>query len=106
MGSLENIKIVFVGFETSVENKENILIVFKKLLEEVPYGAFVQVNLEKVATGFDGRIDVSSMAGEFMSTQSAMTPQDLVEKLYKDLRIQLMEWKSRRFSEVAEEINA
>ncbi len=106
MGNLENVKIACHGFEASAESKENILIVFKKLLDEVPYDAFLQVDLTKVPTGFEGRIEVSSLAGEFMAAQNDMTPQDLVARLAKDLRSQLTEWKSKRFLTEIIQINA
>ena len=97
MRNLENVKLVCEGFEASAESKENILIVFKKLLDEVPYGAFIQVTLKKIATGFEGLISVNSIAGDFISTEIDMTPQDLVNKLFKDLHLQLGIWKSTRF---------
>ena len=98
MGNLENVKIVCIGFLESDEAKENILIVFRKLLEEVPYDAFIEVTLEKIDVGFSGKIHVSSVAGEFASMQIDMTPQSLVNHLYNDIQGQLMTWKSRRFS--------
>ena len=106
MGNLENVKIACHGFEATVESKENILIVFKKLLDEVPYDAFLQVDLTKIPTGFEGRIEVSSLAGEFMAAQIDMTPQDLVARLAKDLRRQLTDWKSKRFSTEIALVNA
>lgn len=106
MGNLENVRIVCVDFEASAETRENVLIIFKNLLDEVPYDAFLEVRLSKIATGFEGRIDVSSIAGEFTSVQTAMTPQDLAGQLAKDLRIQLNQWKSKRFLSAPTEVIA
>lgn len=106
MGNLENVKIVCTGFEPSKEARESIIIVFKKLLEEVPYGAFIHVKLAKTTLGFEGSIDVSSIAGDFAADGSAQTAQALVDKLYNELRLELMDWKSHRFDVVARELNA
>ena len=106
MGNLENVRILCSGFEASAAIKENIMIVFRNLLDEVPYDAFLEVSLSKVDSGFEGRIEVSSIAGEFVSAQADMTPQDLVEKLAADLRLQLTDWKSKRFFTAAREIQA
>lgn len=100
MGNLDNVKLVCLGFDLSIETKENVLIVFKKLLDEVPYDAFIEINLSKIPTGFEGRIAVSSIAGDFMSAQSDLTPQVLVEKLEKNLRKQLAVWRTTRFTNV------
>lgn len=99
MGNLENVKIVCTAFETTPEAKENILIVFKKLLDEAPYGAFLEVHLEKVATGISGRIHISSMGGEFKASAMEMTPQDAADALFTSIRHQLVEWKSTRFTD-------
>ncbi|MBL7545548.1 MAG: hypothetical protein JNL11_17145 [Bdellovibrionaceae bacterium] len=99
MGNLENIKIVCTDFEMSAEAKENILIVFRNLLDEVPYDAFMKVTLSKIDTGISGKLHVSSVAGEFISHQQEMTPQSVVHNLYEDMHAQLIDWKSRRFSE-------
>lgn len=101
MGNLENVKIVCEGFEASSESKENILIVFKKLLDEAPYGAFLEVHLEKIASGISGRIHISSLAGEFKAEAVDMTPQDTVETLFAQIRQQLISWKSTRFADTS-----
>lgn len=101
MGNLENVKIVCEGFEASNETKENILIIFKKLLDEAPYGAFLEVHLEKVASGISGRIHISSLAGEFKASSVDMTPQDTTEALFTDIRQQLIQWKSTRFTDAS-----
>ncbi|GEM_PF-2845605 len=99
MGNLENVKIVCEGFEASSESKENMLVVFKKLLDEAPYGAFLEVHLEKIASGISGRIHISSLAGEFKTNAVDMTPQDTVEVLVAQIRQQLINWKLTRFSD-------
>lgn len=101
MGNLENVKIVCSGFEVTSEAKENILIVFKKLLDEAPYGAFLEVHLNKVAAGISGHIHISSVAGEFKADTVEMTPQDAASALFTQIRHQLIEWKSTRFAENA-----
>lgn len=100
MGNLENVKLICLGFEISAEAKENIRIVFQNLLDEVPYNAFMKVTLSKVETGISGEIQISSIIGEFSSSKVEMTPQAVVQNLYADLHLQLMEWKSRRFVDI------
>jgi hypothetical protein len=99
MGSLENIKIVCAGFEVTAEAKENTIIVFKKLLDEAPYDAFLEINLEKVASGISGRIHISSLGGEFKAATVDMTPQDVVDTLSASIRNQIIEWKTTRFTD-------
>ena len=99
MGNLENIKIAVLGFEAIAETKESIQNIFKKLIDEVPYDAFIQVTLKKITSGYEGQIDISSIAGDFKSLQTEMTPLSLAEKLAKDLRAQLVTWRSKRFVE-------
>tara|TARA_B110001454_G_scaffold106457_1_gene100181 strand:- start:14325 stop:14645 length:321 start_codon:yes stop_codon:yes gene_type:complete len=101
MGNLENVKIVCTGFEVTAEAKENILIVFKKLLDEAPYGAFLEVHLEKVADGISGRIHISSLGGEFKASALEMTPQDAVDALFLTIRNQIVEWKTTRFADTS-----
>lgn len=101
MGSLENIKIVCAGFEVTAEAKENTIIVFKKLLDEAPYGAFLEINLEKVASGISGRIHISSLGGEFKAATIGMTPQDVVDTLSASIRKQIIEWKTTRFADTS-----
>ena len=101
MGNLENVNIVCDGFEASDEAKENILIVFKKLLDEAPYGAFLEVHLEKVSSGISGRIHISSLAGEFKAETVDMTPQDTASALFAQIRQQLINWKSTRFADTS-----
>lgn len=101
MGNLENVKIVCDGFEASSEAKENILVVFKKLLDEAPYGAFLEVHLEKTASGISGRIHISSLAGEFNAQAVEMTPQDTAESLFAQIRQQLINWKLTRFNDAS-----
>lgn len=97
MGNLENVKMACEGFELPLETKENVLIIFKKLLDEVPCDAFFDVSMSKVSSGFDGHLHISSIAGDFIAHESETTPQALVEKMVKSLRTQLISWKSKRF---------
>lgn len=101
MGNLENIKIVYTGFEVTAEAKENTVIVFKKLLDLAPYGAFLEINLEKVASGISGRIHISSLGGEFKAATVDMTPQDVVDTLSASIRNQIIEWKTTRFADTS-----
>jgi hypothetical protein len=106
MGNLENVRIVCVGFDVTDEAKENIAIVFKKLLDEVPSDSFIEAKLTKVDNGIDGQIHVNSITGDFFSVQLDMTPQGLVDKLAKDLRMQLTDWRARRFVSTENHVTA
>ncbi len=97
MGNLDDVKIICVGFDVSAEIKENILIVFKKLLDEAPSDSFMKVNISKVSAGFEGRVIINSITGIFTSSQLEMTPYNLVSQLATGLREQLIDWKSKRF---------
>jgi len=99
MGSLENIKIVCTGFEVTAEAKENTIIVFKKLLDEAPYGAFLEINLEKIESGISGRIHISSLGGDFKASTVDMNPQDVVDTLSASIRNQIIAWKTTRFTD-------
>jgi hypothetical protein len=68
------------------------------MLEEAPSDASAKLFIRKVRTGYKGLLKVYSCQRKFVTGAIEGKFTDLIEDLFKDIQLQIQDWKEHRFA--------
>jgi hypothetical protein len=93
----EDINIQFANFEPSHELRSGLDILLNQLHRKSPNKAFLSATFTLTNGIFEGAINVTSAAGNFVANATDVQMLDLGHKLAEKLLGQLDNWKALRF---------
>ena len=92
----EDVKIRFAGFEPTAEVKRALYFVVNQLHLKSPSTSFLDATFTLTNGIFEGVIQVTSTAGDFVAKASDVHLSDVGHKLLEKLGSKLEAWKSLR----------
>lgn len=93
----EDYSVQFDGFEPSSETRSAIDIVLRQLYLRAPSRSFLKATFTRTGDIFEGVINITSRAGEFVVEATDKQLKLVGEKLIDGLGSQLEKWRAIRF---------
>jgi hypothetical protein len=93
----ENVKIQFSGFEPTEDNRASLYYLLNRLHLISPSQSFLTASFTLTNGIFEGAVQITSTAGDFVAASSDSQIAILGSKLFDKIGLQLTKWKSMRF---------
>lgn len=93
-------KLKFQGFQPSDFTQTFLEDKLNRILEQAPYGAFLDAVFTRKGPQFKGVVTIYSSAGRFFASSSGTQLKAVSNVLTHQLQRQLQKWKSQRFKKV------
>lgn len=93
----EDVKIDFAGFEPSYDVRSTLDILLSDLYRLSPHQSFMEATFTLTNGIYEGAINITSKAGDFVAKATDSQVTDMSQKLIKNAIGQLNAWKSLRF---------
>jgi hypothetical protein len=93
----EDVKVGFSGFEPSYDVRSMLDILLSEIYHRSPHQSFMEATFTLTNGIFEGAINITSQAGDFVAKAADPLVADMGQKLIANTLGQLNAWKSLRF---------
>ncbi len=93
----EDVKVMFTGFEPNEDVRSKLYYFLNRLYFKSPSQSFLQATFTFTNGLFEGVINITSSAENFVVKASDVHLSQLTEKLFEKVGEKLEDWKSLRF---------
>ena len=93
----EDVKVLFSGFEPTTDMKSSLYFVLDRMHIKAPSQSFLSATFTLTNGLFEGVVQITSSAEDFVVKATAVTIPQLGQKLMEKLGDSLAAWKALRF---------